>query len=80
MIKKIFFGMIAAGAMSVPFASAAWADIADNNPGVPGNYGVPPGCSVGAVARAEPGLVPKAIDFAGTPGNTIKQFTPRNAG
>jgi predicted pyridoxine 5'-phosphate oxidase superfamily flavin-nucleotide-binding protein len=80
MIKRIIVGVIAAGAISVPLAAAASADPTGDNPGVPGNLGVSPGCQFSAVARAEPGLIPKAIDADGTPGNFTKQLAPGNTG
>jgi len=42
MFKELFVAVVAAGAMSVPLAGAAWADVGNNNGGtggVPGAIG-----------------------------------------
>lgn len=46
MIKKLVVAAVAAGAMAIPLAGAAWADPAPDNPGVPGNLGSSPGAQV----------------------------------
>jgi hypothetical protein len=80
MIKKVLATVIAAGALSVPLAGAAWADPSADNPGTPGNFGGPPGQGVNQVAKL-PGSVAGDVR-AGTggtfqsPGDVIKNSAP----
>ena len=54
MLKKMFVTLAAAAAvLAVPLAGVAGADPdPDTNPGVPGNFGIPPGQRVSQVATA----------------------------
>jgi len=50
MLRKLVVGAIAAGVLAVPLAGVAGADPSPNNPGTPGNFGIPPGQRVSEVA------------------------------
>jgi hypothetical protein len=51
MLKKLVVGAIAAGVLAVPLAGVAGAaPDPDTNPGVPGNFGIPPGQRVSQIA------------------------------
>jgi hypothetical protein len=55
MIKKVLVSVIAAGALSVPFAGLAGADPAPDNPGVPGSFGgTTPGSLVSNFVQTSP--------------------------
>jgi hypothetical protein len=79
MLKKVLVGVIAAGALSVPLAGAAWADPAPDNPGLPGNIN---GDRPSAITHLEQdfanyfGVPPGKVMREFPPGSLIKNFTP----
>ena len=67
MLRKLVVGAIAAGVLAVPLAGVAGADPSPNNPGTPGNFGIPPGQRVSEVATD------KTLRPPGTSVNDIAQ-------
>ncbi len=83
MVKKALAAAIAAGALCVPLAGAAWADPGNQayNGNGPGDFGNPPGVDVHEDIAPQPGSVAGVVrDFtdgaAKSPGDLIKTFAP----
>jgi hypothetical protein len=87
MLKKLVVGAIAAGVLAVPLAGVAGADPdPDDNPGTPGNFGMPPGQRVSQVATAPKDMRPPGTSvndiahlegFANV-GDAVNNFAPPN--
>lgn len=80
MIKKVLATVGAAVALSVSLAGVAGADPTTDNPGTPGNVGMPPGQAVSTAAKAKPeGTSITDLARAGgyrSIGNAINTFAP----